>query len=167
MIEAQAERDDKLAEAAKDLKEALAEADKNYKESVVEAQKTLAESLADVQKTYNEALDQIAKDTQERIDDLKEKLTELAKTLAELGAKQAAVNALKNAPTVTPIIPRTSGSVADWRRGEEASMSNFAITQNISYPTASASEISAQTMNAIKFGTATLTLSQRGARVDI
>jgi len=171
MAEAKAERDDKLAEAAKDLKEALAEADKNYKESVAEAQKTLAESLADVQKTYNEALDQIAKDTQERIDDLKEKLTELAKTLAELGAKQAAVNALKNAPAYTPVMPtmpnNNGGYVNTNTIAGINAASGFNLTQNISYPTASASEISAQTMSAIKFGTATLPLSQRGARVDI
>jgi hypothetical protein len=171
MIEAQAERDDKLAEAAKDLKEALAEADKNYKESVAEAQKTLAESLADVQKTYNEALDQIAKDTQERIDDLKEKLTELAKTLTELGAKQAAVNAIKNAPVYTPVMPtmpnNNGGYVNTNTIAGINAASGFNLTQNISYPTASASEISAQTMSAIKFGTATLPLSQRGARVDI
>jgi len=124
-----------------------------------------------VQKTYNEALDQIAKDTQERIDDLKEKLTELAKTLAELGAKQAAVNALKNAPAYTPVMPtmpnNNGGYVNTNTIAGINAASGFNLTQNISYPTASASEISAQTMSAIKFGTATLPLSQRGARVDI
>jgi hypothetical protein len=156
MIEAQAERDQKLAEAAKDLQEALAEADKNYKEAIAEAAKTLAETLAEVQKTYNEALDQIAKDTQERIDALKEKLIELAKTLTDLGAKQAAINAVKNAPVYTPVLsaptPFTPSVNTNTIAGINAA-SGFNLTQNISYPTASASEISAQTLSAIKFGT--------------
>jgi DNA repair exonuclease SbcCD ATPase subunit len=137
--------------------EALAEADKNYKEAIAEASKNLTETLADVQKTYNEALDQIAKDTQERIDTLKEKLVELAKTLAELGAKQASINVIKNAPGYVPVVG-TNDSAASVNTNTIAGInaaSGFNITQNITYPTASASDISAQTMSAIKFGTAT------------
>jgi hypothetical protein len=168
MAEAKTNRDERFAEAAKDLKDALAEADKDYKESVAEAKKTLAEALADasktltetlaeVQKTYNEALDRIAKDTQERIDDLKEKLKELAKTLTELGAKQAAINAVKNAPVYTPVLPTPVAPAAPFVNTNTIAginaASGFNLTQNISYPTASASEISAQTLSAIKFGT--------------
>jgi len=167
MAEAKTNRDERFAEAAKDLKDALAEADKDYKESVAEAKKTLAEALADasktltetladVQKTYNEALDRIAKDTQERIDDLKEKLKELAATLTELGAKQAAINALKNAPVYTPVLPAPAPFTPSVNTNTIAGInaaSGFNLTQNISYPTASATEISAQTLAAIKFGT--------------
>lgn len=181
MAEAKTNRDDKMAEAAKDLMEALAEADKNYKEAVAEAQKTLgealaesaktlAESLADIQKTYNEALDQIAKDTQERIDALKDKLRELADALRELGAKQAAADALRNAPKYVPYVPpivpvvpvvpfvpttpdlTTKPIIPDIPVGRDE-VTGITITQNISYPTASVTEISAQTLSAIKFGT--------------
>jgi hypothetical protein len=167
MAEAKTNRDERFAEAAKDLKDALAEADKDYKESVAEAKKTLAEALADaaktltetladVQKTYNEALDRIAKDTQERIDDLKAKLKELAATLTELGAKQAAINAVKNAPVYTPVLPTPAPFTPSVNTNTIAGInaaSGFNLTQNISYPTASATEISAQTLAAIKFGT--------------
>lgn len=156
MIEAKAERDDKLAEAAKDLQEALAEADKNYKEAIAEVQKTLAETLADVQKTYNEALDQIAKDTQKRIDALKEKLKELAKTLSDLGAKQASINAIQNAPSYVPVVSGplfTTPSNLNSNGGVGNSTYGPTVTQHISYPNASADEIAAQTLSAIKFGT--------------
>jgi hypothetical protein len=188
MAEAKTIRDEKLAEAAKDLMESLAEADKNYKEAVAEAQKSLKEALAesavnltdalaDVQKTYNEALDDIAKDTKEKIDALKEKLTELAATLKELGAKQAAIDILKNAPTYTPetgVIEKPVVVTPDVyaRGGRIDSAGNYnaynpemalamgggrgaiTVNQNISYPNASANDISDKTLSAIKFGTA-------------
>jgi F0F1-type ATP synthase membrane subunit b/b' len=167
MTEANALRDEGLAEAAKDLQEALAEANQDYQDAVAEAEKTLADTLEEIQVSYKESIDQIAKDTQEKIDELQAKLKELAATLAALGATSAAAGVLANAPKYNNPAPINSGSVADWRRGEENSMATFAITQNISYPTASASEISAQTLNAIKFGTTNVpVLSQRGARVD-
>jgi uncharacterized membrane protein YgcG len=170
MAEAKATRDDKLAEAAKDLMEALAEANKNYKEAVGEAQKDLSEALADaalslseslidIQKTYDEALDQIAKDTQERIDALREKLIELAKTLADLGVKQAGVGVLQNAPVYNPLKGNTLNSNTFTNTNTVAGVnaaSGFNITQNISYPTASASEISAKTISAIKFGSTSM-----------
>jgi len=181
-----------LAEADKNYKEAVAEAQKTLGEALAESAKTLAESLADIQKTYNEALDQIAKDTQERIDALKDKLKELADALRELGAKQAAADAIKNAPKYVPYVPpivptvpvvpttpdlttkpkipdvpagrdevTTSYTIADaMKKTGAASEAEYLresgginITQNISYPTASVSEISAQTLSAIKFGT--------------
>jgi chromosome segregation ATPase len=185
MTEAKTVRDEKLAEAAKDLMEALAEADKNYKEAVAEAKKTLkealaeaattlTEALAEVQKTYNKALDDIAKDTKEKIDALKEKLTELAATLKDLGAKQAAIDTLKNAPKYTPetgLIDKPSVITPDLysKGGRIDSAGNYnaynpamvgmtsggvTVNQNISYPNASASEISAKTLSAIKFGMA-------------
>jgi phage-related protein len=154
MAEAKAERDDKLAEAAKDLMEALAEADKNYKEAIADATKTLTETLADVQKTYNEALDQIAKDTQERIDALREKLIELAKTLADLGAKQASINAIQNAPVYTPVVPAYSGSGVNTNTIEGINKaSGFNITQNITNSTPDAKATLDATLSAIKFGT--------------
>ena len=180
MAEAKANRDDKLAEAAKDLMEALVEVDKNYKEAVAEAQKTLsealaesaktlAETLADVIKTYNEALDQIARDTQEKIDALKKTLQELAATLAALGATQAAINTVQNAPIYTPVLPgggggggsgsnytladamKKTGAISEAEYLRESGGIN--ITQNIQYPTADANQISAMTLGAIKFGT--------------
>ena len=177
MAEAATARGEKMAEAAKDLMEALADADNNYKEAIAEARKTLDEALADaaatladtlaeVQKTYNEALDDIAKDTQEKVDALKEKLKELAATLTELGAKQAGINAIQNAPVIAPAptpyypgagmtqapAPYYPGMGMAPTTGNTGSV--VTVNQNISYPTASANEISAQTLSAIKFGSA-------------
>ena len=117
--------------------------------------------MAEVQKTYNEALDQIAKDTQKRIDVLKEKLKELAKTLSDLGAKQAGIDAIKNAPIYTAPTAYAQGGRIDSAGNYNAfnpamvgmTSGGVNITQNISYPTATASDISAQTLSAIKFGT--------------
>lgn len=156
MVEAAKDRDEKLAEAAKDLMEALAEADKNYKEAIAEASKSLAETLAEVQRTYVEALDQIAKDTQERIDTLREKLLELAKTLADLGAKQAAINAINNAPSYVPTISQpmfTTPSNLNSNGGAGSATYGPTINQTISYPTAAPSDVAAATLSAIKFGT--------------
>ena len=117
----------------------------------------------------------------------------LAATLKELGAKQAAINAVQNAPkyvpfvpVVAPVVPGSGGvSAAEYLREQGAGggytltdamnktgalstaeylreSGGINITQNISYPTASVSDISAQTLSAIKFGTT----GGRGMLVD-
>lgn len=174
LAEAEKDRLEALADAKKDLDKALAAADKTYKEALSDAQKTLTESLEQVQKTYKEALDQISKDTDASINALKAKLATVAATLTELGAKQAALNAIQNAPVYTPPAVETpptpviqtpspyaqggridmAGNYNAYNPEMAAAMSGRVnITQNISYPTASANEISSQTLAAIKFGT--------------
>ena len=56
--------------------------------------------------------------------------------------------------TITPITPTYTVPPLSQRGARvDVDTPNISITQNILYPTASASEISAQTLGAIKFGT--------------
>ena len=157
LAEADKDLKEALAEAKKDLDKALAAADKTYKEALADAQKTLTETLAAVQKTYKESLDQIAKDTDASIAALKVKLVELAATLKDLGAKQAAVNALANAPKapVVPTVPATSvtGLVNTTTLAGINAASGVTINQTINNTTASATAVADATLLAIKFGT--------------
>jgi hypothetical protein len=157
LAEADKDLKEALAEAKKDLDKALAAADKTYKEALADAQKTLTETLAAVQKTYKESLDQIAKDTDASIAALKVKLAELAATLKDLGAKQAAVNALANAPKPTVV---TSGATSNAGSTNTTTLaginaaSGVTINQTINNTNASASSVADATLTAIKFGTA-------------
>ena len=176
LAEAEADLLEALADAKKDLNKALAEADKTYKEALASAQKTLTETLLQVQKTYKESLDKIAKDTNESIAALKIKLAELAAILAAFLSKQAAINALANAPRYTPFVPTTTTTTTDttdkkdttktdqqkqlekdfeaWRGNGADAKYDFNLTQNITYPTADVNDIAAKTISAIKFGSA-------------
>jgi hypothetical protein len=167
MTEATVARDEKMAESAKDLLEALAEANKNYNEAIAEAQENLNDALAeaaealsdaliDIQKSYQDAIAQIARDTQERINDLREKLLELATILRELGAMQQAQSVMKNAPTYVPFVDTPlSSKPSNLNKNGGVGVNAYGptITQNITYPNSSAADIAAQTLSAIKFGT--------------
>jgi hypothetical protein len=157
ITEADKDLKEALVEAKKDLDKALAAADKAYKEALADAQKTLTETLAAIQKTYKESLDQIAKDTDASIAALKAKLVELAATLKELGAKQAAINAIQQAPKapVIPIIPTSGGGVNPLTPALPGinPAQNVTINQTINTTTASATEVADATLRGIKFGT--------------
>jgi len=157
---AEADKDllEALAEAKKDLDKALAAADKTYKEALAAAQKTLTETLAEVQKTYKESLDKIAKDTEASIAALKVKLSTLAATLKDLGDKQAAINALANAPVYTPVVapvvvPTNTGTVSTNTLAGVAAASGITINQTITTTSSTASEVANATVRGIKFGT--------------
>lgn len=104
-------RDEKLAENLAAFTKAKNDAQKTLNESLAEIQKTLQKALLDAQKDYEKAIDEINKSTQKKLDELRIKLEETARLLAELGAKQAAAQALANMPTYssytanTPYIP--------------------------------------------------------------
>lgn len=158
LAEATKDLTEALADAKKDLDKALAEADKTYKETLAAAQKDLTEQLAAVQKTYTEALDKIAKDTDASIAALKTKLAELAATLTELGAKQAAIAALANAPVYTPVTTTAdtsnAGSVnTTTLAGIAAASGSLTINQTINNTSVSANAVADATLAAIKFGT--------------
>jgi len=161
LAEADKDLKEALAEAKKDLDKALADADKALKATLADAQKTLTETLAAVQKTYKESLDQIAKDTDASIAALKVKLAELAKTLTELGAKQAALNAIQQAPKapVIPVVPtltptlNPTGSVNTTTLAGINAASGVTINQTITTTTSTASEVADATLRGIKFGT--------------
>lgn len=107
-------RDEKLAENLATFTKAKNDAQKTLTESLGEIQKTLQKALLDAQKDYEKAIDEINKSTQKKLAELQTKLAETSRLLAELGAKQAAMQALANAPTYsaytasTPYIPPTN-----------------------------------------------------------
>jgi hypothetical protein len=129
VTEAETVRKEKLAEANKDLTEALANAKTAYNEALADASKafteakeraqkdlseglaeaatTLQEALLEAQKDYEKAIDEINKSTMKKLQDLKDKLAEVAALMKALSAASAAA-AIANAPTYNPIIPSTT-----------------------------------------------------------
>jgi uncharacterized coiled-coil protein SlyX len=176
MAEAEKQRDETLkglakdytiamAEINKDLETALKEAYDDMVDAQTEARKELADTLAAIEKDMVEKLGSITNATNATITAIKA----LATALTSAKAFTAPTIPLSPTPTNTPYTiteaMKKTGAASEGEYMRESR--GLAITQNISYPTASASEISAQTLSAIKFGTTTLPLSQRGARVDI
>lgn len=104
MTEAKIARDEGLADALKAFTEAKAEAQKNLDEGLAEAQKVLQEALLEAQKDYEKAIDEINKSTMKKLQDLKDKLKEIATAMAAISAASAA-SVLSKAPVYTPIIP--------------------------------------------------------------
>jgi hypothetical protein len=174
--EAEITRDSAIASLKTDLAETIAEIDKNLQESLTEVNKNLQEALSDASKAFKEAQEETRKelaDTLAEIEkDMIEKLgsiTDATKaTIAAIKALGAALNSAKSftlAPVTVPTAPVAAGSsgytLTDaMKKTGAASEAEYMresggvnITQNISYPTASVTEISAQTLSAIKFGT--------------
>jgi hypothetical protein len=142
---------DSLNEVNKDLQEALNEAFKNFQEAQNDARKELADTLAEIEKDMVDKLGSIKDATNATIEAIKA----LAAALASAKTFTAPTVTVPTKPTtpVTPVTPTTPQYVnTNTIEGINAA-SGFNVTQNISYPTASASEISAQTLSAIKFGT--------------
>lgn len=104
MTEAKTTRDEGLADALKAFNEAKAEAQKNLDEGLAEAQKTLQEALLEAQKDYEKAIDEINKSTAKKLQDLKDRLKEIADAMAAI-SKASASSVLSNAPVYTPITP--------------------------------------------------------------
>jgi DNA anti-recombination protein RmuC len=100
-------RDEKLAENLATFTKAKDDAQKTLTASLAEIQKTLQKALLDAQKDYEKAIDEINKSTQKKLNELQIKLAETSKLLAELGAKQAAAQALANAPTYSAYTANT------------------------------------------------------------
>jgi hypothetical protein len=92
-------RDEKLAENLAAFTKAKDDAQKTLTASLTDIQKTLQKALLDAQKDYEKAIDEINKSTQKKLAELQAKLAETSRLLAELGAKQAAAQAMANMPT--------------------------------------------------------------------
>lgn len=139
--------DESIAEAAKALAEARAEAQKDLSEGLAETQKTLQKALLEAQKDYEKAIDDINKSTLKKIQDLKEKLAEVAALMAALSKAQAAA-AVSNAPVYTPIVAASSpSSVAS--TPSTATNTTVNITGvNLADPYSTTNSV----INAIKFG---------------
>jgi hypothetical protein len=160
MAEAEKQRDETLKELAKDyviaMREINADLDKALKEAYddmvaaqEDARKELADNLAEIEKDMVEKLGSITNATNATTAAIKA----LAAALAS--AKSFTAPTIPSVPTtpIAPIAPTTPQYVnTNTIEGINAA-SGFNLTQNISYPTASANEISAQTLSAIKFGT--------------
>lgn len=176
--EAEKTRDSAIASLKADLAETLAEIDKDLQESINEVNKDLQEGLNQAFKDFQEAQDDARKELADSLAaieaDMIEKLGSITDaTKATTNAIKALATALNDAKTFTApavTIPAKSYAQNDtigsytlanaMSKTGAASQAEYMresgginITQNISYPTASASDISAQTLGAIKFGT--------------
>ena len=116
--EADKSRKDALAKAKEDYEKALKDAYDRYIEAkddaleamnkaLLDANETFEEALIEAQKAFEKKIDDINAATIKKIDALKVKLAEAAALLAQLGATQAATNALGNAPKYNPIATMT------------------------------------------------------------
>ncbi len=151
-----------LEEALAAADAALAEANKNtmdeFNKAMKENAEALAEALKEIQTDYEDAIAAIAASTKEKLAELQADLVAAAAALKNLGETRAAAAALANspattytAPTLNPTQPINTGSAADWRRGEEASMTNYYTTVtgvNMSDPNAAARVVD----NTLRFG---------------
>jgi hypothetical protein len=170
VTEAETVRKEKLAEANKDLTEALAEAKANYDEAIAdaskalteareraqkdldeglaEAAKTLQEALLEAQKDYEKAIDEINKSTMKKLQDLKDKLAEVAALMKALSAASAAA-AVANAPKYTPIIASTIPGGTSTTGTTTTTNINTSVTGvNLTDPYTTTTSV----VNAIKFG---------------
>lgn len=176
--EAERTRDDAIATLKADLAETIAKIDKDLQDSLNEVNKDLQKALDEAFKNFQEAQNEARKeltDTMAEIEkDMVEKLGSITNatnaTIAAIQTLAAALASAKTltAPTVT-IPTQTYGqndSVASYTLADAMKKTGATseaeymresggvnITQNIQYPTASANDISAQTLSAIKFGT--------------
>jgi hypothetical protein len=170
VTEAETVRKDKLAEANKDLTEALANAKTAYNEAIADANKalteareraqkdldeglaeaatTLQEALLEAQKDYEKAIDEINKSTMKKLQDLKDKLAEVAALMKSLSAASAA-SAVSNAPTYTPIIAATVPGGSSNAGTSVVTNYNTSVTGvNLTDPYTTTNSV----VNAIKFG---------------
>jgi len=175
MAEAEKTRDSAIASLKADLAETIAAIDKDLAESITEVNKDLQEALGEAFIKFQEAQDATRKELADTLADIEadmvEKLGSITgatnKTIAAIKALATALGNAKTftAPTVTiPAKPNTVVTPTKTVTTTPTSVntntlaginaaSGVNITQNITYPTASASEISTQTLSAIKFGT--------------
>jgi hypothetical protein len=143
--------DESLAEAAKALAEAQAEAQKDLSEGLAEIQKTLQKALLEAQKDYEKAIDDINKSTLKKIQDLKEKLAEVAALMAALSKAQAAA-ASANAPKYTPIIPDKTTSPTT--TPSTTTTPSLTVNNNITATQVDPYDVHLMTLSAIKYGAA-------------
>jgi hypothetical protein len=170
VTEAETVRKEKLAEANKDLTEALANAKTAYNEAIADANKalteararaqkdldeglaeaaeTLQEALLEAQKDYEKAIDEINKSTMKKLQDLQDKLKEVAAAMKSLSSSSAA-SAISNAPKYTPIIATTAPGSSSAGTPTVVTNYNTSVTGvNLTDPYSTTNQV----VNAIKFG---------------
>lgn len=140
-----------IADVNKNLQEALNEAFTEFQEAQAETRKELADTLAEIEKDMVEKLGSITNATNATITAIKALATALAS--AKTFTTPTVTVPTKPTTPITPVTPTAQQYVNTNTIAGIEKASAFNLTQNISYPTASASDISAQTLSAIKFGT--------------
>jgi hypothetical protein len=139
--------DEAIADASKALTEARARAQKDLDEGLAEAAKTLQEALLEAQKDYEKAIDEINKSTMKKLQDLKDKLAEVAALMKSLSAASAA-SAVSNAPKYTPIIATTAPGGAGSSTSVVTNYNTSVTGVNLTDPATTTNQV----INAIKFG---------------
>jgi hypothetical protein len=163
MTEAQIARDEALQEAFEAFKEARAEAQKDLDEGLADAQETLLDALLEAQKDYEKAIDNINKSTMKKLQDLKDKLKEVAIAM-EAVSKGSSVGVLNNAPKAGSIIPQAGydperkGMTADPYRN-----AGLTVNNNITTTQVDPYDVHLATLSAIKYGNAVTVAPSRGA----
>jgi len=148
----------KLTEALTAADEALAEANtatmKEFNDAMAENAANLAEALANIQKDYEDTIAQIAENTKAKLAELQASLAAVAATLAELGAKQASINAINNAPVYIPptVVPPTTTPSASANNNTVNNNNN--IVQTFVTPQADPADVHLATLSAMKYGNA-------------
>jgi DNA-directed RNA polymerase subunit F len=186
MADAEKTRDSAIAAAMADLAEALAEENKMFNEAVAEVNSELATSLAEAQadfvekseaarKQLNDTLTEIEKDFKDKMGKISDATKKTSGEITKMLANFNATKAILEKPIIIPAPIYAAGGGAAGGGGAGGSTTTKTgttnttnITTNVTAQTnASPKAIEAVVTNGIKYGTAILPLSQRGARVDI
>jgi hypothetical protein len=169
LAESKKRYDESIADAKKTLDKALLDAKKDLDKGLVDAQKDLNKAIEDAMKAFEKAVDQINANLQKKLQDLQSKLAAIASQMSALGAASTAASFTtaasaivgtvtpKGSTPITPTVvtpPVNSGSVADWRRGEQASMAGLTVNQTFNSVAADAWDIHEKTLSAIRYGQA-------------
>lgn len=181
MMEAERTRDSAIAEANADLAEALKDINERFNESVAqinqdltdalaEAAKDLADATEEARKELSDTLSEIAKEFDEKLGKVKgaisSTMTAIAQLKTAIASAQSAVSVTTTAgatATTSTIVPLgtsktapsiTSGtsSVADWRKGEQASTNGVVVNQTFNTDYVDPIQVKAQMLNAMKYG---------------
>jgi hypothetical protein len=161
MAEAKIMRDEKIAESDAQLVEALAKSKKDLDEATAEAQAILTKTLAEVQKNYEKQIDEINAATQKKLQDLKDKLKEVAAAMAALGAAQAAQAAMAKAPVYLPITGGSSSSGTPFGQAGTTNVTNVNSTFN-STAAPNSYDVQNALIAGVKYGNAVVTTGMAG-----
>ena len=165
MAEAEKQRDETLKELAKDYKIAMAEINKDLETALKEAYDEMVDAQTEARKELADTLAEIEKDMVEKLGSITGATNATTTAIKALVAALSAAKAF-TAPTI-PSSPTPTVTTPTYNplKGNTLNSNTFTngdtgtginITQNITYPNASVSDINAGTMSAIKFGTTSM-----------
>lgn len=174
IADAKATLDKALLEAQKDLNKGLEDAQKDLNKAIEDAMKAFEKAVDQI----NENLDKKLAELQAKLAQIAQQMAALSAASAAISVMAAGaaigggstgstskgstskLTTLRTTPlktitpkVVTPTKP-TPGSVADWRRGEQASMGGLTVNQTFNNMTADAWDVHDRTLSAIRYGQA-------------